>query len=97
MLEFQKRFTGLNINTWNCTREKGNLILPVMPAKSEYHKLCELMLRYKTDRGEVLKKIGYVYNYALICPKEMRLEDVAVISNAIGCSNVELIKIVIKL
>ena len=68
-----------------------------MPAKSEYQKLCKLMLRYKTDRGEVLKKIGYVYNYALISPKEMRLEDVAVISNAIGCSNVELIKIVIKL
>ena len=36
-----------------------------MPAKSEYYKLCELMLKYKTDRGEVLKKIGYVYNYAV--------------------------------
>lgn len=68
-----------------------------MPAKSEYHKLCELMLKYKTDRGEVLKKIGYVYNYALISPKEMRLEDVPVIAHAIGCRNVELIKIVIKL
>jgi hypothetical protein len=55
------------------------------------------MLKYKTDRGEVLKKIGYIYNYALICPKEMRLEDVPVIANAIGCTNVELIKIVIKL
>ena len=70
-----------------------------MPAKynSPFHKLCELMLKYKTDRGEVLKKIGYIYNYALICPKEMRLEDVPVIAHAIGCSNVELIKIVIKL
>ena len=68
-----------------------------MPAKSEYQKLCKLMLRYKTDRGEVLKKIGYVYNYALISPKEMRLEDVPVIAHAIGCTNVELIKIAIKL
>ena len=68
-----------------------------MPANTPYFKLQELMLKYKTDRSEVVEKIGYVYNYALISPKEMRLEDVPVVAHAIGCSNVELIKIVIKL
>lgn len=68
-----------------------------MPANTPYFKLQELMLKYKTDRSEIVEKIGYVYNYALISPKEMRLEDVPVIAQAIGCTNVELIKIVIKL
>ena len=68
-----------------------------MPANTPYFKLQEVMLKYKTDRSEIVEKIGYVYNYALISPKEMRLEDVPVIAQAIGCTNVELIKIVIKL
>lgn len=68
-----------------------------MPANTPYFKLQELMLKYKTDRSEIVEKIGYVYNYALISPKEMRLEDVPVIANAIGCTNVELIKIVVKI
>ena len=54
MLEFQRRFTGLNINTWNCIRKKGNLILSVMPAKSEYYKLYDWIFNQFAKEGQMV-------------------------------------------